>query len=88
MLDFFWTTSIQVGQGLGLGLELGLGLGLGIGFVAFYPKTVLVMLEPHAGHTIIRFFPCCIMCVDLDALHKWLPSYLVPCMHLWTIHAS
>ena len=54
---FFRTPSIEVGQWLGVGL----GLGFGIGFTAFLSKTLLVTLEPHAGHTVFVFFPYCIL---------------------------
>lgn len=33
------------------GVGVGVGLGLGAGLTAFYPTTLLEILETHAGHT-------------------------------------
>ena len=43
-------------------LKFGLGFGvwLGVGFRAFYPITLLALLEPYAGHTKFMF-PNCIL---------------------------
>ena len=58
-------TSILVGQGLGLGLGIGLvswylrRLRLNIGnidFIAFYPKTLFIILVTYAVHTIFLLF--------------------------------
>ena len=37
---------------------------------AFYPKSLVVILQPHAVHTRIHFFPFCILYVSLRGLHR------------------
>ena len=46
--------------GLGLGLGLGLGFGL-IGFVAFFPKSFIVILNHMPYTRKVSFFPYCVL---------------------------
>ena len=48
--------------------RVGVGIGLRIGFMAAYPETFLVILEPHAGHDDMScFFHTRSLYVYLDA---------------------
>lgn len=52
-VDFFFSEQPPQGR-FGVGVERGvrarLGIGLGLGFMAFYPTSLLIMLENHTPY--------------------------------------